>query len=66
MSNVIKVNIKKKEDYVSKFNDDILSKDLSNYIMEEYKSINLKEDFYIEISSDYDMNGEEKENITSR
>lgn len=65
MSNVIKINIRKKEEYVSKFNDSILSKDLSNYIMEEYKNINLKEDFYIEISSDCDMDGEERENITS-
>ena len=65
MSNVIKINIKKKEDYVSRYNDDILSKDLSNYIIEEYKTVNLKEDFYIEISSDYDIGGSEKDKIIS-
>lgn len=63
MNNVIKINIKNKVDYISKYNDDILSKDLSNYIIDEYKSFNVKEDFYIEISSDYDMGGSEKEKI---
>lgn len=62
---VIKINIRKKEDYVSKFNDDILAKDLSNYIMEEYKSFNIKKNFYIEISSDYDIASSEKDKITS-
>lgn len=65
MKNVIKINIKNKEDYVSRYNDDILSKDLSNYIIEEYKTVNLKEDFYIEISSDYDIGGSEKDKIIS-
>lgn len=63
MENVIRINIKNKEDYVSKYNDDILSKDLSDYIMDEYKSFNVKEDFHIEISSDYDMGGSEKDKI---
>jgi len=63
VKNVIKINIKKKEDYVSKFNDDILSKEISEYILEECKSFNIKEDFNIMISSDYDMNGLEKNKI---
>ena len=63
MKNVIRVNIKKKEDYVSKFNDDSLSKDISEYILEECKSFNIKEDFNIEISSDYDMDDLEKNKI---
>jgi len=63
VKNVIKINIKKKEDYVSKFNDDILSKEISEYILEECKSFNIKEDFNIMISSDYDMNDLEKNKI---
>ena len=63
MENVIKININKREDYISKFNDNSLSKELSDYIIEEYKSFNVKESFYIEISSDYDMGGSEKEKI---
>ena len=65
MNNVIKINIKNKEDYVSKYNDDILSKDLSNYILDEYKSFNVKDNFHIEIFSDYDMGGSEKDKIAS-
>lgn len=65
MNNVIKVNIKNRYDYVSKYNDNILSKDLSNYIMDECKSFNIKEDFCIKITSDYDIGGSEKENIAS-
>ena len=65
MNNVIRINIKNREDYVSKYNDNILSKDLSNYIMDECKSFNIKESFYIKITSDYDMGGSEKEDIAS-
>lgn len=63
MDNVINVNIKKKEDYTSKFNDNILSKELSNYIMEEYKSFDIRENFYIEITSEYVMDNFEKDKI---
>ena len=50
MENIIKINIKKKEDYVSKFNDNILSRELSNYIIDEHKSINIKDKFHIEVT----------------
>ncbi len=65
MDNVIKIHIKDKKNYVSKYNDNILSKDLSNYIMNEYKNLNIKEKFYIEISSNYDMSGSEKDKFVS-
>lgn len=65
MNKVIKINIKQREDYISKFNDDIISKELSLYILEECKSFSTNDDFYIEISSDYDMGGSEKEKIAS-
>lgn len=65
MNKVISINIKKKEDYVSKFNDNSLSRELSEYIMEEYKSFNIRDDFYIEISSKYEMDDEERDNIAS-
>ena len=61
MENVIRINIKRKEDYVSKFNDASLSKELREYIMEECKNFDIKDSFYIAISSDYDMNDEEKD-----
>ena len=65
MENIIKININKKEDYINKFNSDNLSKDLSNYIMEEYKSFNIKNKFHIEITSNYKMDEEEKEKLIS-
>ena len=63
MNNVIKININKKDDYVSKYNDDILSKELSNYILDECKSFGIKDNFDIEITSDYDMDDNEKDKI---
>ena len=61
MENIIKINIKKKEDYVSKFNDNILSRELSNYIIDEHKSFSIKDSFHIEVTTDYEMNEKEKE-----
>lgn len=63
MENIIKINIKNKEDYVSRFNDNILSKELSNYIMEECRGYSLNSDIVLEITSEYDMSDLEKENL---
>lgn len=63
MDNVIKIYIKKKEDYVSKFNDEILSNELSSYIIEECKSFPLKSNIRIEIISEYEMDYLEKDKL---
>lgn len=63
MNKTIRVNIRKKEDYVSKFNDNNLSKDFSEYIMEECKSFNIKEQFNIEITCDYNMTSQEQDKL---
>lgn len=63
MNNVIKINIKRREDYTSKFNDNILSKELSDYILEECRGYPLKSNVSIEITSEYDMDDLEKEKI---
>jgi len=63
LENSIKINIKKKEDYVSKFNDNTLSKEISEYILDECKSFNISEDFNILISSNYVMDVFEKNKI---
>lgn len=60
---VIKINLKCKEDYTSKFNDDCLSNELSEYIMEEYKSIDIRDNFYIEITPLYKIDNMEKDKI---
>lgn len=63
MKKIISINIKNKEDYVSKFNDNILSKELSDYIMEECKGYPLTSNISIEITSDYTMDTLEKNKI---
>jgi hypothetical protein len=63
MRNIIKINIKKKDDYISKFNYNILSNELREYIMEECKGYSLNSDISIEVSSEYDMDDMEKEKI---
>lgn len=63
MKKVICINIKNKEDYISKFNDNILSKELRDYIMEECKGYPLNSNMCIEITSDYKMNDLEKDKI---
>lgn len=63
MKKIISINIKNREDYVSKFNDNILSKELSNYIIEEYKGYPLNSNISIEITSDYIMDNLEKDKI---
>lgn len=65
MDKIISITIKKKEDYVSKFNNHIISKELSEYIMDEYKGIDIRNDFCIEISSEYKMSEEEQEKLAS-
>lgn len=63
MERIISINIKKKEDYVSKFNDNCLSKELSDYIIEECKGYPLNSNMCIEITSDYKMDDLEKSKI---
>ena len=63
MKNIIKINIKCKNDYISKFNYNILSNELREYIIEECKGYTLNSDISIEITSEYVMDDEEKEKI---
>ena len=63
MNKIISINIKSKGDYVSKFNDNILSKELSDYIIDECKGYPLDSNIHIEITSDYKMDSLEKEKI---
>lgn len=65
MRNIVKINIKERDDYISKFNEDALSNKLSNYILEECRGYKLRSHIVIEISSGYEMEEEEKKKITS-
>ena len=63
MDNVIKITLKKKEDYISKFNENIISAELSSYILEECRGYKLNDDIIIEIYSEYKMAAAEKEKL---
>lgn len=63
MANVIKINLNSKNDYVSKYNDSILSKELNEYILEECKEYELKSEIVIEITSKYELDTNEKQKI---
>lgn len=62
---VIKINIKTRNDYISKFNDKILSKEISEYIMDECKVFPINSPIRIEVSSEYEMNDTEKESFVN-
>ena len=63
MDNVMKITLKKKEDYISKFNDDTISAELSAYILEECRGYKFNDDISIEITSEYKMTAMEKEKL---
>ena len=63
MNNIIKIHLKDKEDYKNKYNEEILSYELSNYILEETKGKSLKNNIKFSISTDFVLNNNDKENI---
>lgn len=59
--NIIEIKLKSKNDYINTYNDKKLSYELSNYILEESKSIETKQKIKFIVSSSYEMTEEEKE-----
>jgi len=59
--NKIEIELKDKKDFVSKYNNNRISNELYNYIKEESKLLNIKEQFNIEIKPQFKMTDEEKE-----
>lgn len=59
--NKIEIELKDKKDFISKYNNNRISSDLYNYIKEESKLLNIKEQFNIEIKPQFKMTDEEKE-----
>lgn len=51
----IKINLKSKDDYINNYNKEILSYDLSNYILEETKGIPIKDKLRFIVSNDFEM-----------
>lgn len=63
MENIIRINLNEKKDYTNKYNEKILSYQLSNYILEETKGINTKEKIKFIVSSDFKMSEKEKNDL---
>lgn len=60
MKNKIKIHLKIKEDYKNRYNEEILSYDLSNYILEEIKDIKSNQKIEFIVSSNFTMSDNEK------
>lgn len=63
LNGIIKINIKDKESYKCKFNDERLSLELEEYIKSEMQMVKLKDKVTIEIYSDFEMDDKEKETL---
>lgn len=63
MKKIIKIHLTERTDYINKYNQRILSYDLSKYILEELKGINTKEKIKFFIESDFEMSDLEKTNL---
>lgn len=63
MKKIIKIHLKNKEIYKNKFNEEILSYDLRNYILEETKEISTKQKIKFEIHSEFELEETEKNKL---
>lgn len=63
MNNVIRITIKDRESYKSKFNEERLSFELEEYIKSEMQMIKLKDKVTIEIDSLFEVSDNEKERL---
>lgn len=59
--NKIEIELKDKKDFVSKYNNNRISSDLYNYLKDEIKLTNIKENIKIEIKPQFKISDEEKE-----
>lgn len=60
---IIVVTLNNKNSYKNPFNENKLSQDLSNYILEECKGLNYSDELEIHIKTKFDITREEKVNI---
>ena len=63
MEKIIKIHLKEINDYKNTYNEEILSYNLSNYILEELKGIDTNQNIKFNISSDFYMSEQEKNNL---
>ena len=63
MKNIIEITLNRKDDYLNKYNEKRISKELNDYILEECRGIDLKNNIEIHINTNFEMNDEEKNNL---
>lgn len=63
MKDIIEITLKHREDYINKFNKKRISKELNDYIIEECRGIDLKNNIELHINTNFKMNEEEKNNL---
>lgn len=54
------VNLKNKNDYVNRFNNDRISKELNNYLLDECKTIRHNSKINIKVKNEFNMTEEEQ------
>ena len=59
----IKIHLKNKDDYKNTYNDNILSYELNNYILEELKGKSRKAKIEFVVSSDFEMDNKDKNSL---
>lgn len=62
--NKIQIYLNDKKDYISKFNQERISKELYGYIKNEVKLININKKINIEITSKFSLTDKEKETLS--
>ena len=63
MEKIIKIHLKDKDNYKNTYNENILSYELSNYILEELKGIDTKEKIKFSISSNFEISEKDKNKL---
>lgn len=63
MTKEIKIHLKDENDYKNIYSNEILSYDLSNYIIEETKGINSKHKIIFSITTDFNISDKEKNHL---
>lgn len=62
--NTVRINIKNKEDYKNIYNDNELSSELKQYILDHIKSKNTKQNIKLDITTDFKMDDKDRLNLT--
>ncbi|MBE6152776.1 MAG: hypothetical protein E7166_00920 [Firmicutes bacterium] len=63
MKNIIEITLNNKKEYLNKYNNNRISKELNDYILEECKTIELNNDIELHIDVKFKINDNEKHKL---